>query len=151
MGIGSTGRCPLDGHGDFTNLRTGERPSCRLALTYALEWRAHSGAHTYELPWADTLKSLENLRDERTQRLDTIIDRQKDDDRNRQSGGILLELQVLVTCEKNLELVTRRPEQFAVPQPRPAALLDGLRLVPSKFERQLPGQGFIKQDAHPVR
>ena len=84
---------------------------------WAAALRIASRNHTDKLPRADALENFEYSRNEWSWRLDTVIDRHKNDHRNRKSGRVLLKLQVLVSCKENLKFLTCCPEQRTILQP----------------------------------
>jgi len=101
-----------------------------------------------DLSSTDMRQELQEFGNERTQRIDAVAHGDQYDDRNRESGAILLIFQVPVARYHYIEMFGSAPQKLAIAEPCPPGLAHCLNFVTYELSAEVAWQGFVKQDAH---
>ena len=96
----------------------------------------------------DSLKDLQELRNEWPQGLNAVARCDQYDDRKRKRCAILLMFHVSVTRNHHIELLAGATEKLSIAEASPPGLLHRSRFVTRQLPTEVAGQGFVKQDAH---
>jgi len=94
-------------------------------------------------------QNLQQFWDQGSKGFDAIAGSDQNNDSDRQAGGILLIVDVLISGDQNVESFSRTPEKLAVFEPCPPGLLHRRYLVTGNLSPKVPRQGLVKQDPHP--
>ena len=70
--------------------------------------------NAHQCAWLKALQAHQNRRHQGLQRFESVIVRNQDDDGHRQRAKILLVLEILIGCEKHVELRSSGTQEFAI-------------------------------------
>ena len=111
-------------------------------------WNAESGTDSSQCPWRDVFERLQDLRDKGCECLNPIVSRAEYEHRDRQCAQILLKLEVSIGSEEEIVPCCRQRQEFPVIDARPPGSTNRCDFVACEERREIPRQGFVKQDAH---
>lgn len=99
-----------------------------------------------EISYLDCFERFFNLRQKGSDNRHLVA--RQEDNGELYSGKVLLMTQVLIGCDKDVELLLCKLEQFTVLDTAPVHFLDGANRQVRKALFHNAGRAFIKQDVH---
>ncbi len=97
-----------------------------------------------ELTNCERLQHFQRFRNKRTKRVERIAFCHENDDTDRSTREVLLELDALINSDEGVELLCSGTKQRAVRQPGPARFYYGDDLVALEFPAESPWDAFIE-------
>ena len=111
-------------------------------------WNAESGTDGSQCPWRNVVERLQDLRDKWRECLNPVVSRAEHEHRYGQCARILLKLDVSIGSKEEIVPRCRQRQEFPVIDARPPGSMNRCDFVACEERREIPRQGFVKQDAH---